>query len=441
MSTLLIYGLCLVGALGLHLLMRPGDDGRRTQGLRAIGAVLGLGVVAYFIIATIDATIGPDRSPGLFFSLFALVSVVSATQMITTSRPVYAALHFVLVVLASAGLFLLLEAEFMAFALIIVYAGAILITYMFVLMLAQQAPSDDLPDAQPEYDRFSREPAAGAIVAFVLLAVLTQTIFDSDGGAVTRPPATDPPAALVASWGRLTEMPRRLDEAVAEAIPGATVVDPAEGEPPLNLLLGVRAVLEGVVTDDDLAGRLAPGLSVEGVQLPETAGADTTTVVMLGIDGMASDLDVAAIMATPSIVEEEARRVLAASNLRMAEGGLRTYVVSVDAEVRALVPPTPTEGGAAAESPETVMVRLPGSARPDNIQDVGLALITRFPASLEIAGVILLMAMFGAVLLARRQIEIGEDEKRAAVGLRPLGHYDEGDDGTDDAAATAGGSA
>jgi NADH:ubiquinone oxidoreductase subunit 6 (subunit J) len=39
------------------------------------------------------------------------------------------------VVIASAGLLLLLEAEFMAFALIIVYAGAILITYMFVLIL------------------------------------------------------------------------------------------------------------------------------------------------------------------------------------------------------------------------------------------------------------------------------------------------------------------
>ena len=54
---------------------------------------------------------------------------------------------------------------------------------------------------------------------------------------------------------------------------------------------------------------------------------------------------------------------------------------------------------------------------------------------------ILLMAMFGAVILARRQIEIGEDEKRASVGLRPLGEYDEGDDGTDDAAVAAGGSA
>ena len=41
---------------------------------------------------------------GTFFLPFALISVISAVQMITTSRPVYAALHFVLVVLASSGL-------------------------------------------------------------------------------------------------------------------------------------------------------------------------------------------------------------------------------------------------------------------------------------------------------------------------------------------------
>ena len=57
---------------------------------------------------------------------------------------------------------------------------------------------------------------------------------------------------------------------------------------------------------------------------------------------------------------------------------------------------------------------------------VGIGLVKRFPVSLELAGVILLMAMFGAVILARRQIELTEDEKRAAAGMRRLGHHDEG---------------
>ena len=53
----------------------------------------------------------------------------------------------------------------------------------------------------------------------------------------------------------------------------------------------------------------------------------------------------------------------------------------------------------------------------DNVQMVGLDLVAKYPASLELAGVILLMAMFGAVVLARRQIELGEDERRKAAGL------------------------
>ena len=51
---------------------------------------------------------------------------------------------------------------------------------------------------------------------------------------------------------------------------------------------------------------------------------------------------------------------------------------------------------------------------------VGLSLVADFPVSLELAGVILLLAMFGAVVLARKQIEIGEDEVREAAGMRRL---------------------
>jgi hypothetical protein len=69
--------------------------------------------------------------------------------------------------------------------------------------------------------------------------------------------------------------------------------------------------------------------------------------------------------------------------------------------------------------------RLPGmqagegtpADQPDNVHVVGLDLVARYPASLELAGVILLMAMFGAVVLARRQIELGEDDRRKAAGM------------------------
>ena len=64
-------------------------------------------------------------------------------------------------------------------------------------------------------------------------------------------------------------------------------------------------------------------------------------------------------------------------------------------------------------------VRLEGElarlAIEDNIRGVGVALIEAFPVSLELAGVVLTMAMFGAVILARRQIELTEDEKTRSI--------------------------
>jgi hypothetical protein len=52
---------------------------------------------------------------------------------------------------------------------------------------------------------------------------------------------------------------------------------------------------------------------------------------------------------------------------------------------------------------------------PRNTQQVGWTLVNDYPVSLELAGVILLMAMFGAAVLARRAIELTDREKRAVL--------------------------
>ena len=52
---------------------------------------------------------------------------------------------------------------------------------------------------------------------------------------------------------------------------------------------------------------------------------------------------------------------------------------------------------------------------PTNTQSVGWSLVNDFPVSLELAGVILLMAMLGAAVLARKAIDLGEREKHIAL--------------------------
>jgi NADH-quinone oxidoreductase subunit J len=117
---------------------------------------------------------------GPYFWIFSSIAIFAALRVITHTKPVYSALYFVLTVFASAGLFLLLWAEFMAAALILIYAGAILITYVFVIMLAAEAsaPGKTGATAFTEHDLLSRDPVLASAVGFALMGVMLFVIFD-----------------------------------------------------------------------------------------------------------------------------------------------------------------------------------------------------------------------------------------------------------------------
>ncbi len=84
---------------------------------------------------------------GLFYVL-TVITLVSAVATISMENAVYAAIWFALSLLGTAGLFFFQGAQFVAVATIVVYAGAIVVTLLFVIMLAQ-------PDGQATYDRIS----------------------------------------------------------------------------------------------------------------------------------------------------------------------------------------------------------------------------------------------------------------------------------------------
>lgn len=71
----------------------------------------------------------------ILFILFASICAVSAVLMITRPNPVISALFLVLNFASLAGLYLLLNAQFIAVAQVIVYAGAIMVFFLFVIML------------------------------------------------------------------------------------------------------------------------------------------------------------------------------------------------------------------------------------------------------------------------------------------------------------------
>ncbi|KPK37357.1 MAG: NADH:ubiquinone oxidoreductase subunit J [Gammaproteobacteria bacterium SG8_47] len=71
----------------------------------------------------------------IIFYFFAAVMVFGATMVITIRNPVRAALFLVLTFFASAALWLLLEAEFLAITLVLVYVGAVMVLFLFVVMM------------------------------------------------------------------------------------------------------------------------------------------------------------------------------------------------------------------------------------------------------------------------------------------------------------------
>ena len=105
----------------------------------------------------------------VMFWVFAVSALLCGVLMITARNPVYAALWFALATLATCGLFLLQSAPFLAAATIIVYAGAVIVTFLFVIMLAQQSGAAG-------YDQKSGQAVMATISAFVLLGAVAMTL-------------------------------------------------------------------------------------------------------------------------------------------------------------------------------------------------------------------------------------------------------------------------
>jgi NADH-quinone oxidoreductase subunit J len=134
---------------------------------RPLGAGIGAGIIALlgFAGTLIQASGAEWIGVDVLFYFFAGLAIVAAVCMITHRNPVYSALWFAVVILSTCGLFLLQSAPFLAAATIIVYAGAIIVTFLFVIMLAQQT-------GQANYDRTSREPLLATLAGFILLGAL-----------------------------------------------------------------------------------------------------------------------------------------------------------------------------------------------------------------------------------------------------------------------------
>jgi NADH-quinone oxidoreductase subunit J len=106
----------------------------------------------------------------LLFYVFGAILVISALGVITARNPVHCALFLVSAFLNSAVIWLLLEAEFLAITLVVVYVGAVMVLWLFVVMMM------DI-DVEKLRQGFTRYAPVGAVIALVVVAQIATVVY------------------------------------------------------------------------------------------------------------------------------------------------------------------------------------------------------------------------------------------------------------------------
>ena len=194
----------LLATLGMWLMLPRGRKGGRL-----VGGVLSAGSLACF--GALGQCLG-HWGDNLVFGVMGVTAVVSSALAVTFRSPIYCAIWFALSLLATAGLFMVQGAQFLGVATVVVYAGAILVTFLFVIMLAQ-------PEGHAFYDRVSWEGMLASVTGAVLVGILTMTT------VAVLAPGKDPRvmAALVADQPAGKLLP-------ADQVRGARVNKTADGK-------------------------------------------------------------------------------------------------------------------------------------------------------------------------------------------------------------------
>ena len=168
------------------------------------------------------------------FAVCAAIVIGGALGVIVTRHPVHAALSLVATLFGIAVLFLTLDAQFLAAVQVIVYAGAIVVLFLFVIMLLGVDRAENL---RTEPLGGQRPLAAGLGVAVLVLALLF-TIAASSGGFSGETVATGRPAAVAPEFDSCTGVPKALEGT------GAAIA--CDGPEPIS---NIRQVAWWVFTD------------------------------------------------------------------------------------------------------------------------------------------------------------------------------------------------
>ncbi len=121
----------------------------------------------------------------LVFYAYSAVLVLAASMVITVRNPVYSALFLVLTFFSAAAIWLLLEAEFLAIILVVVYVGAVMVLFLFVVMMLDV-------NLVPLKEGFVRYLPVAVLVAIVMFVELLMVLWSKGRFGVDAFPVPEP---------------------------------------------------------------------------------------------------------------------------------------------------------------------------------------------------------------------------------------------------------
>ncbi len=319
----------------------------------------------------------PDLVGSVLFALFSLGALGFGTVLVVQKNPARGAFAFAFVILSTCGLFLLLAAPFLMAATIIIYAGAIIVTFLFVLMLSHaEGPSDETAR--------SREPWFGGLAGFAFTGLVLFTLYLTQihndpakaGASENTAPRPDQrlPAAVLTNDERkvLADAVAKLDAADEQFEgPLATVADKLRVGEYFGM---IRDQIEAVV-GMGRPGSLRTRLEKVGVRPGETIPlrTDAQAKAVLHRTAVVRDLN-----------EQAYDRVV--NNL---------YDAKPDWEK--------VKAGIHSLRDEVLLLAGAGELPARNVGNLGYLLYTDYLLAIELAGTLLLVATIGAVAIAHRK--------------------------------------
>jgi NADH-quinone oxidoreductase subunit J len=320
----------------------------------------------------------PHVIESVLFWMFAAGALVFGCVLVAQKNPARGAIAFAFVILSTCGLFLLCAAPMLMAATIIIYAGAIIVTFLFVLMLSQtDGPSD-------ENDR-SRDPLYGGFAGFAFTGLVLFALYQTSRAADANQTRTNEtrldtrfPAPVLNGDDRkklaagLTE----LDAASAELDDAKTNADRAKT---------ILRFLAAQAHFADVVGQSKDGRNDAGTirtRLEKTPENGPTPATLYRADQQS---------------KEALERAAKARALAFTSSELES----------ALMKDKPDAGAVKAKAQklrdEVALLYGMGDLPAANVRALGLSLYSEHLLAVELAGTLLLVAVIGAVAVAQRK--------------------------------------